>query len=178
MAEMICRDCSAPISRQSKTGRCKSCSARHLNASPELTAKRLAAIERYYAQPGVRERHAARFAEYNRNIPDEHREMRRQHGLRQAREVLARPDVLARSNSPEAKRKAGAARTERTLGWCPAELRDQYRQLCASQRLSAAEARRIIEAEIPGTAEHGKRVVASHILQGQLRHERRQREAY
>lgn len=178
MPELICRDCSGPISRKSKTGRCKPCSARHINASPELTAKRKAGIERYHAQPGVRERCAANFAAYNRNMPPEHRERRRQHGLRVAREVLARPDVLARSNSPEAKRKAGAARTERLLGWCPPELRDQYRQLCASQRLSAAEARRIIEAEIPGTVEHGKRVVANHILQGQLRHERQQRDAY
>lgn len=178
MPELICRDCSGPISRQSKTGRCKACSARHLNSTPEIAARRDAGRARYYATPGVKEAHAARLADYNRNIPPEHREQRRQHGLRIAREVLARPDVLARSNSPEAKRKAGAARTERVLGWCPPELRARYRELCASQRLSAAEARQIIEAEIPGTVEHGKRVVANHILHQRLRHERQQREAY
>jgi hypothetical protein len=152
--------------------------ARRLNSDPEIAARREEGRARYYDTPGVREACGARLANYNRNMPPEHREMRRQHGLRIAREVLARPDVLARSNSPEAKRKACAGRTATVLAWCPPELRDEYRHLCASLRLSAAEAREIIEEKIPGTAAHARREVANNILKQKLRHERQQMEAY
>ncbi len=154
MTERVCIDCGKPVSRQSKKGRCKSCSAVHLNSTPEFAARRAAGQARYYATPGVKERHTARLEAHRRNQTAEERARRREFGLQQAREVLARPDVRARSNSPEALRKRGASRTNNLLGWCPPELRDEYRQLCASKRFNAAGARYEIEKRIPGTDAH------------------------
>jgi len=180
MADRICKGegCGATISPQSKKGWCKRCAARALNADPEIRARKKAALARYYAQPGVREERAAKIAAYNRNSSPERRAMLREHGLRMFERHLSNPANAAKANSPEAKARAAAAQIDTKLAWCPPERRDEYRRLCASQRLSAAEARRVIEAEIPGTLEHGRRQVANNILKQKLRHERARLDAY
>lgn len=46
-------------------------------------------------------------------------------------------------------KRCGASRTERVLGWCPAERRDEYRRL--RNMFGAAEARRILSEDIDRT---------------------------
>ena len=86
--------------------------------------------------------------------------------------------------SPEAQAKrlasmagVGAKISEHRLGWCPPEQRDAYRAL-REKDVPAVDARRMIEAEIPGTLEHARRQIANTALAAQLREERRRREAY
>ncbi len=51
---MTCIDCPNPISRQSKTGRCRPCSFKVLQANPEAQAKSLAALAARNACPEAR----------------------------------------------------------------------------------------------------------------------------
>jgi hypothetical protein len=148
VTDRICvAGCGRTISRQSKKGLCRSCAAKRLNSDPAIVAKRKANVQRYYDTPGVREEHARRLARHMANMSPEEIERRREHGRRTAREVLARPDVRAKSNGREAKRIAGIHRSATVLSWCPPEWRDRYRELCKRGR-RAPEARRMVLAEI------------------------------
>lgn len=169
--------CGAAISAKNRSGLCRPCNARRINADPAIEAKRAAGRAAYFDRPGVREGYARRIAEYRENMPDEHRERCREHGRRQYRDVLSRPDVVAKSLSPEVRAAAGRKRTDTVLAWCPPHLRDAYRGLIRSG-IRAAEARAMIEEEIPGTAAHARRVVANNALKMRLKHERERMEAY
>ena len=147
MAPRTCSDCPAAISAKSK-GRCRPCSMKRINSDPVLTAKREAAIAVYGASPKGRATSAANMRRYNLNLSPAERAARSERGKRTAREVLTRPDVMARSHGPEARRKAGLARTETVLGWCPPHLRDEYRRLLHKKHIPAAEARKMIETQI------------------------------
>lgn len=170
--------CGAGLGPKNKTGNCRSCSARRLNSDPAIMVAREKARAAYFARPGVREGYAQRIGAYIRNMPPEERARRRAQGQWLAKNVLSRPEVRAASNSPEAKAKAGRARSDTVLAWCPPEMRDAYRELVRKNGLPADEARRIIEAEIPGTVEHGRRGLAAQVLKLRLKHERDLREAY
>jgi hypothetical protein len=70
------------------------------------------------------------------------------------------PAVMASALTPEARAKAQETRRERAMAWCPAEYREWYKhitRLNIHQRLTAAEARKVIEDEIAAKA--GKREV-------------------
>lgn len=62
--------------------------------------------------------------------------------------------------------------------WCPPEFLPLYRELTGKHRIRAKEARRIVEAEIPGTREHARVQIANSAAAMRLKHEREQREAY
>ncbi len=142
-----CSDCPSPISRFSK-GRCKPCSARRLNADPAISAKRKVAQEEFFGRPEVKKDLAERIQRTAAKLTPDQIEARRARGRHVAATVLHRPDVAARSNSPEAKARAGRARTNTVLAWCPPEYRARYRALKDSQLIRAPEARRMIEEEI------------------------------
>lgn len=148
-----------------------------MHADPAYQARRLAGLSRYYDQPGVRERHGRRFDVHRANMSNAERQRRSEHGKRLVRDYLSRPDVIAKARSPEAQLKKGASCTAKKLGWCPPHLRDAYRALLR-KHFTAAEARQLIEAEIPDTVEHAKRVVANNELKMRLRDERRRADAY
>lgn len=69
-----------------------------------------------------------------------------------------------------------AARVDRLLSWCPAERRAEYTNL--RKYHGAVEARRIIEAEVPGTLEHARRTIANNNDIMRIREERRRAQAY
>jgi hypothetical protein len=150
-----------------------------MHADPDYQARRRAGLDAYFAQPGIRALHGARlragYVAFAANNPAE-RERRREHGRWLVREVLT-PERVARSQSPEARAKAIAGYVETVMGWCPPALRPDYHRL-VRQNIPAAEARRIIEADIPGTIEHARREIANRELAARLRHERAAREAY
>lgn len=152
--------CGRAIGCKSKTGLCRSCGMKRALADPAAHARML-----------ERNRHTAL------NLSPEAQERRREHGRWLARERIT-AEAWARSQRPDVRAAVGRANTERTLGWCPPEKRDEYRRLRVSLRYSAAEARRIIEADIPGTVEHSRRLIANHQLKAWLRRERERAEAY
>ena len=172
-----CIDCGGPISRTSK-GRCLKCSANRMNADPEINARRRAAVAAHFAKPGAKQMRTESLRRWVETMPEDERERRRVNGRRLAAEVLSRPDVRQLSNSPEVKARAGRARTETVLGWCPPDLRDQYRALVMRKGIPAAEARKIIEAEIAGTIEHARRSIANVTLAQHLRAAREKAQAY
>lgn len=169
-------DCAA----KSPVTHCRRCSILRVGNDPALEAKRLAGIESLFSDPAYvaaqRERLQAGIAKALRDPA--FIERKREQGRRQYRDYLSRPDILARNRSPEVRKAAGRKSSETRMGWCPPELRAEYRRLIRSKLLAAAEARRIIEAEIAGTAEHGKREVASNDLQMRLKHERMKAQEY
>lgn len=173
----VCTDCPAPISRSSR-GRCRPCSAAALNADVGLKDRRAAGLRAYYDEGGGREAAAKRIRAYNLNLDEAARERRREHGRRQYREYLNAPATRALSGGAEARQQAVATRLATLYAWCPLELRDEYRRLIRTKRMSAAEARRVIEADIAGTVEHARRSVANAIDAQRIRHERDRAQAY
>lgn len=139
--------CGAALGERNVTGRCRPCSARRLNEDPALIARRTAGIAEHFADPAVRAANAARLRQHIATMSDEEREWRRENGRRLAREVLARPEVRAKAYAPEVRARSGRKRSATVLAWCPADRRDEYRELKA-KGISAAEARRVIEASL------------------------------
>jgi hypothetical protein len=144
MSALTCRDCSAPITRQSKTGRCRACAFAVTTAAPEFEAKRVAGIRALHLDPTFRARkaraiHAAHMAA--RLDPEKRARLNRNIFVARAR--LSDPDVRARMLA--ARPAAGRKRTATVMSWCPSARWGEYRRLVRSKRLLAAEARRVIE---------------------------------
>ena len=162
------------------TTHCRRCSIMRVASDPELEARRVEKLRVLYRDPAYLDEHRARLrASIARARQDPaFMESLRRNGRRLHRDFLSRPDVVARNRSPEVRKAAGAKTSEKRLGWCPPELRAEYRYLVRSKLIPAAEARKIIEAEIAGTSEHGKRIVASNDLNMRLKDERQKAQAY
>jgi hypothetical protein len=177
----LCSDCPKTLGPKNASGRCRSCLARANNASPATTEKRKAAIRARFNDPAVVEDHRARLARYMRDMPEADREARRANGRRLYREVLSQPDVAARAlatrSAPETRKRQGLTHSDTMLPWCPREFRQLYRDLRA-KGLSVAEARDVVELEIPGSAAHGRRIVANHQDAQRIRHERDVAQSY
>jgi hypothetical protein len=177
----ICVGCPSVLGPKNRSGRCRSCLAQHLNSDPAIVAKRKAAVLARFDNPAVVEEHRQRLARYMRNMPEADRERRRVHGRRMFRELLSNPEVVARSaasrNDPETRRRQGQTHSDTRLPWCPREMRPAYRAMRA-KGLSPQEARDVLEPEIPGTAAHGRRIVANHQDAQRIRHERDVAQSY
>lgn len=170
--------CGATLSRQNKSGKCRKCHNAWVNSDPDVLARRRAAQIEFFARPEVKAKLRARLVGIVANMGDAERERRREHGRRQHRDHLSRPEVVARTLSPETRARAGQSRSNTVLAWCPPELRPAYHQMIQSQKLSAAEARAVIELEIPGTAAHARLQVENRQIVGRIRDENGKREAY
>lgn len=142
--ELICLDCAGPVSRQSRTSRCRACALAVLNASPAFAASRTAGIRRRYEDPVFRARKAraihARHMAARRN-PETAERLNRNIWI--ARQRLTDPDVRAKFLAGRAA--AGRKRSATVLKWCPPDRIEEYRSLTRSKRMKAAEARRMIE---------------------------------
>jgi len=170
--------CGKTLGKQNRSGKCVSCFNAWLNADPEVLARRRAAQIEFFARPEVKAKLRDRLVGIVANMGEAERERRREHGRRQHRDHLSRPDVVARTLSPETRARAGKSRSETVLAWCPPELRASYYQLVRSQKLSAAEARALLEPEIPGTAAHARRQVENRLIAGRIRDENQKAQAY
>lgn len=168
-----CSDCGSVLGRRNVSGRCRTCTIKRVNACPTTAAKRKAGIHaKITRDPEFRAALVSRAVTLHERLTPEQQEARRLHGVRQRDTVLSRPDVQARTHSPEARAQRGRSASATWLSWCPADRRDEYRRLVRSKRLPAAEARAIIEAEVAGSQAAAKREVANFQLKMQLRHER------
>ena len=167
-------DCTHPRSRGAK--RCRACSVAYLNSSPEAAARRREGLARHWSDPAnVEEARQRMIAVTAATMADPiQAERRREHGRRQHREYLSRPDVVERCLSAEARKKAGEARTRTVLAWCPPEKLARYRRLAASG-IGAARAREVVEREIAAEA---RRHVEMRIEANRRKHERAQAQAY
>lgn len=141
-----CSDCGVPITRSSR-GRCRPCSAEVLNSDKAFHARRIEGIRRKFEDPEHRAKMAAvaRRVGQKAAVDPDHRAWLIEHGRRQVKRLWT-PEARARflAGRPAAGRKISETR----MGWCPPEYRDEYRRLCRSKRLNAADARAIIEQKI------------------------------
>lgn len=169
--------CGQQLGRANRSGKCRICHNRYVNSDPEIRARREARMAEYWSTPEAKKAGAEHMRRIMAALSPEEIERRRENGRRLARDVLSREDVRAKSASPEVRARAGAARTDTTLAWCPPDLRDEYRGL-VRKGLTASEARAAVEPMIPGTVAHARRAIANIQLRTRLREERRQAEAY
>lgn len=144
-----CATCPRVLGPRNVSGLCRSCLARRHNACPVIQARRLAAINKRFADPVNRRAQAVRMVAAFRAwaATPEGKAFLSSNGKRLAREVLARPDVRAKSASPEVRERAGRKRTATMLAHIPMGWRDEYRRLC-SAGYRAAEAATMIRAEV------------------------------
>lgn len=137
-------DCPHPKSAKAK--RCRACSIAHMNSDPAIAAKRAAGRKAYFDQPGVRMEYRERMRAITAaTMADPVKmERKREHGRRVYRDVLSRPDIVAKQQAPEVRKRAGLKRTATVLRDIPPHLRDEYKALIRSKLIPAAQAREII----------------------------------
>lgn len=128
------------------TTHCRKCSMARIHGDPEMQVRRLIGIRALYDDPDYLAEHAERARQVNRR-PDIIAK-RVEHGKHIYATVLSRPDVVAKARSPEARAKAGRKTSETRLSWCPPEKRAEYLRLVKWKHIPAAEARRMIEADM------------------------------
>jgi len=137
---LTCADCSAPITRQSKTGRCRVCANRWMTKQPGFEERRRAGIRwGMMEHPERKEAMRARLREVAQ-LPHA-TEARRARALEMRLWEKGHACIPAGS---EARKRGGRRRSETVMAWCPAELRQTYRELVYRKKLRAAEAKEII----------------------------------
>lgn len=143
----LCVDCSGPVSRQSRTGRCKGCVTAYLNSDPEVHARRVGGIRKkwrtdpeYKARKvrAIHERHMR--ARQNPEVA-----ARLNQNILNARYRLSEPEVIERYRAGV--KRAGAERSRKAIAWCPPKYRDEYRSLTRSRQMKAPEAKAAILAK-------------------------------
>lgn len=136
-----CEKCGKRLStdKRRKGNSCRSCIIA-IPETPEAKAKRIAAIKLYWATNPERR---LQQAEMCRSHMTPERRARAADAIRRNRTwEKTPPEALAKWQ------KSGViAARERHLGWCPHELRNDYRDLRVKKGLSATEAREIILAQ-------------------------------
>jgi hypothetical protein len=140
---MNCSDCNAPITRQSKTGRCRNCARAVSMANPEIQAKRLQRLSERLRDPQVR-------AKVSRALVEAHRERmatdpayverRREEGRRLAATRLGH---AAQPKGSQINRIKGQKLSDRRLGWCPREYRAFYQKMRRQRGKGADVAKRL-----------------------------------
>lgn len=139
-----CLDCSAPISAQSKTGRCRPCAARACGKDPALIEKRAATHRRKFREDtAYRERKARLMRTYNKRPMTPERIEALRAIMRKNRRGLEKPEARAKWMAGRAE--AGRKRHETVMAWCPVQYRALYTHLRVSKKFKAAEARQMIE---------------------------------
>ena len=141
--------CGAVLGQSNTSGNCRSCARKLLYQDPAARERMSKAKKRALKNPGKRARVAAAAA----------------HTLREWHRTTDR-DWSAWHK----------ARCARLRSWCPQDRWQEYETL--RLKVGASEARRIIEAEIPGTVEHARRTIASVTIGMLLKQERERAQAY
>ena len=136
-------DCTHPRSRQAN--RCRACQLAYLN-SPELADRRREGMARHWSNPAnvMAAREKIRAVTAATMADPVKLERKREHGRRQFRDHLSRPDVVAKNQAPEVRKRAGAKASATKLRDIPPAMRDEYKRLIRSKLIPAAEAKQII----------------------------------
>lgn len=117
-----CKRCDKVLRRDNVTGFC----IKHHNSDPAVKARRAKTIS------ATRRRKEANDPEF--------RAKSAAHGKWLSQNFNGNDSISA-----EERKRIGRKLTERYLGWCPPDLRDDYRRLVRNMRYTAAEARTMIE---------------------------------
>lgn len=136
-----CKSCSAPITRQSKTGYCAPCALRARNADPEFQQRRVNAIKRVFAyRPELSEGNRAFITALNKSP-----ERRAQQAIisKQNRTIAHARKGL----TPEVHKRIGQTQSRRRLAHIPPEYRDLYRCLMKKRGIKASDATAIVMAQ-------------------------------
>lgn len=141
-----CLDCSKELSAKNKSGRCIPCGNRHRGNDPEFQRRRADGIRHKFATD--LEFRARRTASLLRSrdkamTDPEMREKLAEHGRRQFREYLSKPEV--RERNVAAIRANSHKISDHFLAWCPAEFREMHKHNVRSKRMLSADSRKIIE---------------------------------
>jgi hypothetical protein len=135
-----CTDCAAALGHnpRRKGTRCKPCNARAIATSPVHRAAMSRAMVRRWADPNEATRLARAISD---GITPEERERRRQRGTISC-------NARGAAAGSEARTRAARTLSQTRLGWLPVEYRADYFHLRRNHKFRAADARRIIEAQI------------------------------
>lgn len=166
----ICSDCSREIGSTSKTGRCKSCAMRAINADPAIVARRTVTNRAIRQTPEFRQRHSERCSAAKQRTMADPAVVER---MREAGRAVGARNFWA-ANTPEAREKAVAAIKRTHLAWCPEPYWPLNAELkAAGIRLADRKAavRQQIETEAARAVEGIRRAMVA-------KHARRQAEAY
>lgn len=149
-APLLCLDCGTALKPDArrKTGCCKSCAARANVKSDRHRKSAREAMERRWADESERLRLASLIrAGIKQRLANDpaYAAQRRAQCVANGRKTASLINTPAGS---DIRRRAARSWSERWLGWCPFEYRDDYRQLRINQGFRAAEARRLIEDQI------------------------------
>ena len=137
-------DCPHPKSRGAK--RCRACCLAYLNSSPEVAARRREAMDRHWSNPAniMAAREKIRAVTAATMADPAKVERKREHGRRQFRDHLSRPEVVAKCQAPEVRKRAGEKASATKLRDIPPHLRGEYRTLVRGGNVNAAEAKALI----------------------------------
>lgn len=142
-----CAGCGKPITAKAKTGRCRVCKNHFLNSQPDFKAARAAGNRKKWEDPDFREK--------MRDVCKEIGKANRTDPVRRAKLVEIGKNSVARLHSPENRAKVRAKQdiiarkiSERAMAWCPVEYRESYRHLTLRKNIVAADARKIILAQV------------------------------
>jgi len=144
--EMTCSDCDAPITVQSKTGRCRPCAMARMGET-YTTERRRAAIQKRLSDPIQMKRQQQQIVQAGAEARKDPAFMARLSEIgRENMKAAFTPEARAkwRASRPRANRK----RSDTMLAWCPPRLRDEYRKLLKRGNMRAATARAAIEVKI------------------------------
>lgn len=144
-----CSQCGSLIRPRNTTGLCHRCNIARSNADPEFNRRKGEGLRRRMREDpeyAERLRKSGRRMGLKASLDPELRERRVIFGKWLYRNVLSRPDVVAKRD--EALKHIGPAMRRAKLPWLPDEYRDEYRKLIRNRKLKAAEARAVIEERI------------------------------
>jgi hypothetical protein len=168
---MTCSDCAKPISKLSRSGLCRPCAIRRLNADPEFQAKRLKALRESPAlQKGSETRlRVGRAANATRMKNPFYVAALRKRMRDKIQPLAMLPENMAKRD--EAAR--GRAVSETKMKWCPPEYRALYRGLIRNN-FKMAEAKEMVFAQAAAdrkrkAAEARARKDSLKTLEGQMR---------
>ena len=150
MSQATCAgaDCAKILSKWNKSGLCRRCALLRNHRDPEMNARRIAAMTVAINRPDVVARKSASVSKRRRqkmaNDPA-FAEAQREHGRRLGKSNIGN---LAAPAGSEPRRRAGQTLSNRALGWCPPEYREEYERLNHLMKVPSVEARAIIEEQI------------------------------
>lgn len=138
-----CLGCGGPVSKQSRTGRCRVCALAAMNADPVTRERKARANRRKAQDPVFRAKLKARIAQAGRDARSdaEFLEIIRECGRRN---IAAAFTPEARAKWHAGRKEAGKKRTATCMAWCPADRIAEYRNLTRIKKIPAAEAKRMI----------------------------------
>ncbi|KHA63420.1 hypothetical protein [Sphingomonas sp. Ant20] len=141
-----CLDCTTPVTRQSKTGRCRSCAARHNHRDPAFVARLHAASATGKRTPEARAK--ARESTLRREAERKDDPAWRAYKVAAGKRLRALYDSSSDARAANLAKRAivGEKNSRRTLGWLPDRLRREYES--ARTMFGAAEAKRIMMTEL------------------------------